>query len=83
MIDDEDISDEAVSIGFLVTVKDLTYDEMVENKIMSSAEADPSRLMISNESPVGKALMGHRVGDVVEIQVPDGSIKFQIVEINK
>jgi transcription elongation factor GreA len=67
----------------VVTVKDLTYDEMVEYKIVSSAEADPSRLMISNESPVGKALMGHRVGDVVEIQVPDGSIKFQIVEINK
>lgn len=83
VIDDEDISVEVVSIGCVVTVKDLTYDEMVEYKIVSSAEADPSRLMISNESPVGKALMGHRVGDVVEIQVPDGAIKFQIVEINK
>lgn len=83
VIDDEDISVEVVSIGCVVTVKDLAYDETVEYKIVSSAEADPSRLMISNESPVGKALMGHRVGDVVEIQVPDGSIKFQIMEINK
>ena len=83
VIDDEDISVEVVSIGCVVKVKDLTYDEMVEYKIVSSAEADPSRLMISNESPVGKALMGHKVGDVVEIQVPDGSIIFQIVEINK
>lgn len=83
VIDDEDISVEVVSIGCVVTVKDLAYDETVEYKIVSSAEADPSRLMISNVSPVGKALMGHRVGDVVEIQVPDGSIKFQIMEINK
>ena len=83
VIDDEDISVEVVSIGCVVKVKDLTYDEMVEYKIVSSAEADPSRLIISNESPVGKALMGHKVGDVVEIQVPDGSIIFQIVEINK
>ena len=83
VIDDEDISVEAVSIGCLVTVKDLTYDETVEYKIVSSAEADPSQLKISNESPVGKALMGHKAGDVVEIMVPDGSIEFQIVEIKK
>ncbi|NLO26039.1 MAG: transcription elongation factor GreA, partial [Clostridiales bacterium] len=80
---DDDISVDVVSIGCLVTVKDLTYNEMVEYKIVSSAEADPSRLMISNESPVGKALMGHKIGDVVEIMVPDGSIEFQIVEIKK
>ncbi|MFA6669643.1 MAG: transcription elongation factor GreA [Bacillota bacterium] len=83
VIDDEDISVEAVSIGCLVTVKDLTYDETVEYKIVSSAEADPSQLKISNESPVGKALMGHKAGDAVEIMVPDGSIEFQIVEIKK
>ncbi|MDD2573115.1 MAG: transcription elongation factor GreA [Firmicutes bacterium] len=83
VIDDEDISVDVVSIGSLVTVKDLAYDETVEYKIVSSAEADPSRLMISNESPVGKALMGHEAGDVVEIMVPDGSIEFRIVEIKK
>jgi transcription elongation factor GreA len=83
VIDDEDISVDVVSIGCLVTVKDLNYNETVEYKIVSSAEADPSRLMISNESPVGKALMGHRTGDVVVIQVPDGSIEFQILEIKK
>ncbi len=83
VIDDEDISVETVNIGTLVTVKDLTFDETVEYKIVSSAEADPLRLKISNESPVGKALMGHKTGDVVEIQVPDGTIQFQIIEIKK
>jgi transcription elongation factor GreA len=83
VIDDDDISVEMVSIGTLVTVKDLTFDETVEYKIVSSAEADPLRLKISNESPVGKALMGHKTGDVVEIQVPDGTIQFQIIEIKK
>jgi transcription elongation factor GreA len=83
VIDDDDISVEAVSIGTLITVKDLTFDEIVEYKIVSSAEADPLRLKISNESPVGKALMGHKTGDVVEIQVPDGTIQFQIIEIKK
>lgn len=83
VIDDEDISVETVSIGTLVTVKDLTFDETVEYKIVSSAEADPSKLKISNESPVGKALMGYKIGDVVEVQVPDGAIQFKIVEIKK
>ncbi len=83
VIDDDDISVEVVSIGSVVTVKDMAFDETVEYKIVSSAEADPSRLKISNESPVGKALMGRKVGDVVEIQVPDGSIQFQITEIKK
>ncbi len=83
VIGDEDISIEMVSIGCVVTVKDLTYDEVVEYSIVSSAEADPLRLKISNESPVGKALMGHRVGDKVEIIVPDGTIELQILEIKK
>lgn len=83
VIDDDDISIETVSIGCVVTVKDLTYDETVEYKIVSSAEADPLRLKISNESPVGKALMGHKVGDTVDITVPDGSIELQIIEIKK
>jgi transcription elongation factor GreA len=83
VIDDDDISVEVVSIGTLVTVKDLAFDETVEYKIVSSAEADPSHLKISNESPVGKALMGHKLGDVVEITVPDGFIKFEIMGINK
>jgi transcription elongation factor GreA len=83
VIDEDDISIEAVSIGCLVKVKDLGFDEVLEYNIVSSAEADPSKLKISNESPVGKALMGKKIGDIVEVMVPDGSIKFQILEIRK
>jgi transcription elongation factor GreA len=83
VIDEDDISIEAVSIGCVVKVKDLGFDEELEYNIVSSAEADPLKLKISNESPVGKALMGKKTGDIVEVLVPDGSIKFQILEIRK
>ncbi|MBA1334580.1 MAG: Transcription elongation factor GreA [Firmicutes bacterium] len=83
VIDEEDISVEVVSIGSVVTVKDLEFDEILEYTIVSSAEAAPSQLKISNESPVGKALMGRKTGEIVEVLVPDGAIKLQILEINK
>lgn len=83
VIDEEDISVEVVSIGSVVTVKDLEFDETLDYTIVSSAEAAPSQLKISNESPVGKALMGKKRGEVIEVLVPDGAIKFEILEINK
>lgn len=83
VIDEEDISVEVINIGSIVTVKDLEFDEVVEYTIVSSAEADPSKLKISVESPVGKALLGHRIGDIVEVQVPDGVIKYEILGIRK
>ena len=83
VIDEEDISIEVISVGSVVTVKDLEFDEIVDYTIVSSAEADPSRLKISVESPVGKALLGHKIGDIVEVQVPDGIIKYQILGIRK
>ncbi|MPN52893.1 Transcription elongation factor GreA [bioreactor metagenome] len=55
----------------------------MEYTIVGSAEADPINLKISNESPVGKALIGKKVGDVVEIQVPDGILKYRILHIKK
>jgi len=83
VIDEEDISVEVVSIGCKVTIKDLDIDEVVDYTIVSSAEADPLNMKISVESPVGKALFGHKEGEVVEIQVPDGSIKYEILGIHK
>lgn len=83
VIDEDDISVEVISIGSVVTVKDLEFDEVVDYTIVSSAEADPSKLKISVESPVGKALLGHRIGDIVEVQVPDGVIKYEILGIRK
>lgn len=55
----------------------------MEYYIVGSTEADPSQYKISNESPVGKALIGGKIGDIVEVTVPDGVIKFKILEIRK
>ena len=81
IIDEEDISTDNVSIGSRVKVKDLEYDEEIEYTIVGSAEADPYEGKISNESPVGKALIGGKLGDTVEVKVPDGIIKYEILEI--
>ena len=83
IIDEEDINTDIVSIGSIVQVNDLEFDEIVEYTIVGSTEADPYELKISNESPVGRALLGTKVGDVVEIQIPDGVTKYEILKITR
>ncbi|WP_427339262.1 transcription elongation factor GreA [Caloranaerobacter sp. DY30410] len=83
VIDDEDINLETVSIGTKVKVKDLEFDEEIEYTIVGSAEADPYEGKISNESPVGEALIGRKKGEIVEVQVPDGVIRYEILEITR
>jgi len=83
VIDDEDISTEEVTIGSTVKLLDIELDEIVEYTIVGSAESDPSSNRISNESPVGKALLGQKIGSEVEVSVPDGVIKFKILEIKR
>ena len=83
LIDEDDISTDIVSIGSKVTVKDLEYNEEMEYSIVGSAEADPFKGRISNESPVGSALLGYKSGDIVEVVVPDGKIKYQILTITR
>lgn len=83
VIDEEDITTDTVSIGAIVKVKDLEFDDEAEYTIVGSAEADPSKLKISNESPIGRALLGKRVDDTVEVNVPDGIIKYKILAISK
>ena len=72
-----------VSVGSIVKVMDYEFDEEVEYAIVGSAEADPMNFKISNESPVGSALLGKKVGDVVEVTVPSGVSKFEILEIRR
>lgn len=81
VVDESQISKDVVSIGSTVKVMDLEFDEEVEYTIVGSAEADPYELKISNESPVGKALLGHKAGETVEVQIPDGITKYKILEI--
>ncbi len=73
-------SDE-VGLGSHVTVVEEGFDETEVYRIVGAAEADPAKGNVSNESPLGKALMGHRVGDTVVAQAPSGEISFRITEI--
>ncbi|MDU2197719.1 MAG: transcription elongation factor GreA, partial [Peptostreptococcaceae bacterium] len=83
IIDESQIDVNVVTIGSIVKVNDVEFDEEVEYTIVGSAEADPYDGKISNESPVGKALLGRTVGDEVDVQVPDGTAKFKILEIRR
>jgi transcription elongation factor GreA len=72
-----------ITIGSKVKVLDIEFNEEMEFKIVGSAEAAPSKGYISDESPVGKVLLGAKVGDVVKAEAPDGEIELKIVAISK
>ena len=83
VVDESEIPKYKVSVGSIVKVMDYEFDEEVEYTIVGSAEADPMNFKISNESPVGSALIGKKVGDVVEVAVPSGMSKFEVLEIRR
>ena len=73
---------DTVSIGNKIKVYDYEFEEELEYTLVGSAEADPFIGKISNESPLGSAILGHSTGDIVEFEAPDGNMKFKILEIN-
>ncbi len=81
IIDKKKLSAEIVSIGTTVKLYDEEFDEEVSYKILGSTESDPANGIISNVSPVGAALLGHREGDTVTVNMPHGAIKYKILEI--
>lgn len=83
VVDESDIQSDIVNIGTIVKVKDYDFDEIVEYKIVGSAEAEPENDKISNESPVGSALVGKKVGDIIEVVIPDGISKYEVLEIKR
>lgn len=83
VIDDSDIATDTVSLGSTVTLKDLDYGDEFAYTIVGSAEADPMANKISNESPVGKAILGEKNGNIVEVTVPAGKLRYQILNIRK
>ncbi len=83
IIDEDEVKTDVVSLGSKVKIYDVEFDEEVEYLIVGSTEANPLKSKISNESPVGAALIGHKKGETVEVQVPDGVLKFKIIEISK
>lgn len=80
---EEDIDASAVNVGCTVKIKDLEFDEEMEYKIVGSTEANSLQGKISNESPVGKALIGAQKGETVEVETPAGMIKYQIIDFHK
>jgi transcription elongation factor GreA len=81
LIDEDEISADVVSLGSTVVLKDLEFGDELEYTIVGSAEADPTEFRISNESPVGEAILGRKVGSIVEVNVPAGTLKYEIVDI--
>ena len=81
LIDEESLSGEVISIGSKVKVFDIEFDEQIEYLIVGSTEADPVAGRISNESPLGQALIGKGSGETVSVEAPDGPIEYKILEI--
>ena len=81
VITKKDIAKDVVSVGSHVRVKNMDANKTVEYHIVGSAEANPAENKLSNESPVGKAILGHKKGEVVEVAAPRGALKFKILEI--
>ena len=81
VVDETDIDLKAVSVGTTVKVLDIEFDEEVEYKIVGSAESNIGEGKISNESPVGAALIGKKVGDIVDVEVPSGTIQLKVLDI--
>lgn len=83
IIDEDDIDTNVVSLGCKVTVLDVEFNEEIEYTIVGSTEADPMKHKISDESPVGNALLGAKVDDTVEANVPNGAtLQFKILKIS-
>ena len=83
IIDEDEISTETVNVGSRVKVLDVEFEDEMEYTIVGSAEADPAQGLISDESPVGQALMGSAVGDTVTVEAPAGELSFKILQISR
>ncbi|MBE5937051.1 MAG: transcription elongation factor GreA [Lachnospiraceae bacterium] len=80
---EEEVDASTINIGCRVIIKDLEDGDEVEYKLVGSTEANSLKGKISNESPVGKALIGRKIGEVVDVESPVGVIKYEIIDIKK
>ena len=83
VIEIEDVNTKVVSVGAKVKVLDMGFNEEIEYTIVGSTEVEPENHKISNESPVGKALLGQKKGATVTVEVPDGKITLKVLKIHK
>jgi transcription elongation factor GreA len=83
ILDPANIPTSHVGLGSMVKVSDLEYGDEFEIRLVSSIEADPNKDLVSNESPMGTALMGHKGGEEIEFVAPEGKKRYKIVQITK
>ena len=83
VVDEDEVDLDKISIGCKVRILDIEFDEELEYKIVGSTEANSLKGKISNESPVGSALMGHKAGDLVEVETQVGVIQYKVLEIQR
>ena len=80
---EEEVDLDKISIGCNVKILDIEFDEELEYKIVGSTEANSLKGKISNESPVGKALLGKQVGDIVKVETPGGEFEYKVLSIHR
>ncbi len=86
IIDEDALSTDVIQMGSKVTIKDIEYGDIYKYQIISSSSTSKDKgvdYLTSDESPVAKAIIGHKVGDIVDVEAPIGVIKYEIIEITK
>lgn len=82
VIEDENISSGVINIGSYVTVRDIEFDDVEEYRIVGTSEADPMQNKISNESPLGAALLGKRQGQTIKVEAPVGTLEYEVISVS-
>ena len=83
VVDDDDISVDEIGVGSIIKIRDIELDEVENLQIVGSTESDPDSGKISDDSPIGKAALKKKVGDIFEVDAPVGILKFEVLEISK
>ena len=83
VVDEDEVDLDKISIGCKIRILDIEFNEELEYKIVGSTEANSLKGKISNESPVGKALIGTKVGDVINVETPAGVFQYKVLEIQR
>ena len=83
VVEDDDISVIEIGVGSIIKIKDIELDEIEDLQIVGSTESDPDNGKISDESPIGKAALKHKVGDIFGAETPAGLLKFEVIDISK
>ena len=83
VVEDDEISTDESGVGSMIKSKDLEFDEIETLQIVGSTESDPDNGKISDESPIGKAALRKKVGDIFEVEAPAGMLKFEVLEISR